>query len=405
MAEEKNNTPAGEETKITSSTPDNNGMINVTLEPDEPTENNPSLKDLVNKSEHISRMTDKGLINEKAGASVSIRDNGQINLSASTYAQYKISPTGKTVEHSYESITTTNRKRLNTDEIVINDHKLNPKIWELTDFKKLTLPNNTDALVGNFCIAGSVLVKAWEVNLKRYVMIRRPARMPLFSPLLNLPKIMPELGITDPLEFDEDILAKSDDGYQVNGVISDAKSLVGKAGVDRDGIDRNFQMTIGSDPGSTSTAPNVNSGSLGGGNVEPSLVYKYLKGKGYNEIAAAGIMGNIQQESSFSTSDPNAESGAYGLCQWLGGRLDGLKSLAASTNRKVDDAGTQLDFLWMELQGYEALVPGALNNVGTSEEVAEIFEKKFERSGGSAMENRKSYAKQFYDKIKSGEIK
>jgi hypothetical protein len=280
---------------------------------------------------------------------------------------------------------------------------LNPKIWEITDFRKLTLPNNTEALVGNFCVTGSVLVKAWEVNLKRYVMIRRPARMPLFSPLLNLPKIMPELGITDPLEFDEDILAKSEDGYQVNGVISDAKSLVGKAGVDRDGIDRNFQMTIGA--GSNPSAPNVNSGNLGGGNVEPALVYRYLKGKGYNEIAAAGIMGNIQQESSFSTTDVNSESGAYGMCQWLGGRLDNLKALATSTNRKVDDAGTQLDFLWVELQDYEALVPGALNNTGTCEEAAEIFEKKFERSGGSAMENRKTYAKQFYDKIKSGEIK
>ena len=27
--------------------------------------------------------------------------------------------------------------------------------------------------------------------------------MPLFSPLMNLPKLMPELGITDPLEFEE----------------------------------------------------------------------------------------------------------------------------------------------------------------------------------------------------------
>lgn len=253
--------------------------INMNLEPDEPMDNNPTLKELMKKSDHISRMSDKALINEKAGSSVSVRDNGQINLSSSMYAQYKLNPNGKTVEHSMESITVTNRRRINADEIVINDHKLNPRLYELTDFKKVDLTTNPNALVGNFCVYGSVLVKAWEANLKRYVMIRRPARMPLFSPLMNLPKLMPELGITDPLEFEEDILAKSDKGYQVNGLISDAKSLIGKEGVDREGIDRKHKTIIGAGAmsGESSSAP---SGSIPGG-----------KGSGTcsNEIVEKGI--------------------------------------------------------------------------------------------------------------------
>ena len=244
-----------------------NDTINMKLEPDEPESNNPTLKELQKKSEHISRMTDKALINEKSGASVSVRENGQINLSAGMYAQYKLNPSGKSIEHSMESITMTNRKRILADEIVVNEHKLNPRLYEFTDFKKVELTTNQEALVGNFCVYGSVLVKAWEADLKRYVMIRRPARMPMFSPLLNLPKIMPELGITDPLEFEEDILAKSDKGYQVNALISDAKSLIGKEGVDRPGIDRQHKIVIGSISGISSSGGGTTSAGSGSSNA------------------------------------------------------------------------------------------------------------------------------------------
>lgn len=252
-----------------------NGIINMKLEPDEPESNNPTLKELQKKSEHISRMTDKALINEKSGASVSVRENGQINLSAGMYAQYKLNPSGKSVEHSMESITMTNRRRILADEIVINEHKLNPRLYEFTDFKKVELTTNQEALVGNFCVYGSVLVKAWENDLKRYVMIRRPARMPMFSPLLNLPKIMPELGITDPLEFEEDILAKSDKGYQVNALISDAKSLIGKEGVDRPGIDRKHKIVIGS--ASFSSGSISASGKQGSGTASSEIVEKGIQ--------------------------------------------------------------------------------------------------------------------------------
>ena len=265
-----------EETKITK-TPvgGSSNMINMSLEPDEPTKYNPTLSDLKKKSDFISRMSDKAMVNEKAGSSISIRENGQINMSASNFAQYKINPGGKTVEHSMESITMTNRKRITTDEIVINDHKLNPRLYEFTDFKEVSLTTNEKALVGNFCVYGSVLVKAWEPNLKRYVMIRRPCRMPMFSPMLNLPKVMPELGITDPLEFEEDIMAMSDKGYQVNGLIEDAKSLVGKEGVDRAGINRNNLVKIGA-----GLSAGGGSGSSGG---------KQGSGRATSEIVEKGI--------------------------------------------------------------------------------------------------------------------
>lgn len=374
---------------------DKDNIINVTLEPTEPREFNPSLADLQNKAENISRMKDKGIINEVSGSAMCIRENGQINLSSGMYAQYKINPNGRAQEHSFESITMTNRKRFITDDFIINEHKMNPKLWELTDFKKIKLPTNEEALVGNFCIYGSVLVKAWEANLKRYVMIRRPARIPMFSPLMNLPEIANPLGINDPLKIDEDILALSDKGYQVNGLIKDAKSLVGKAGEDRGGINRKFRMTIGGAAGGSMQ----NSGSLGGGNIEPAVVYKFLKTKGYDDQAAAAIMGNIQQESSFNTGADNGTH--YGLCQWGDSRLENLKQLASSTNRQANDGMAQLDYMWSEIASIHECSPGEMNGKSISDCVA-AWDKYFERSGGADMGRRNDYANSFYSKMQSG---
>ena len=386
-------------------------MQNVSIEPDEPSENNPSLADLEKQSKNISRMTDKGIINEVAGASMTIRESGQINLASSKEAQYKLNPKGRSIEYTMESTTVTNRKRIYTDEIVVNDHKLNPKIYELTDFKKVKLPTNQEALVGNFCVCGSVLVKAWEANLKRYVMIRRPARLPLFSPLLNLPKIMPELGITDPLEYEEDIYAyDTEKGYQVNGVISDAQSLIdiknGKIldGKDRAGINRDFKMTIG-EGNSTSAASSVSAGNLGGGNVDPKVVYQFLKKCGYNDIAAAAILGNIQQECSFNSGIPNAQgSGAYGLIQWLNDRRANMESYCKSKGKPTNDAGCQLEFMWQELQTigyYKSCLPASLNNKGINE-ASEEWQNIYEGAPGQDTDKRKTYAAAHYAKITSG---
>lgn len=142
----------------------------------------------------------------------------------------------------------------------------------------------------------------------------------------------------------------------------------------------------------------ASAGSLGGGNVDPSVVFNFLKKCGYNAVAACGIMGNIRQESGFNTgADDGVE--AFGLCQWTAGRQQALKELASSTGRSPLDAGVQLDYLWQELQDYEDLLPSALNSYGSAGEAAEKFEVTFERAGVPMMENRISYANGFYQQF------
>jgi len=199
----------------------------VTIETDIPESFKPSLTKLQERAENLRRSSERGIINEVSGSSIVARDNGQVNLASNEYSQYKLNPDGKAIEQSLESVTITNRKRLQTDEVIINEHKLNPHLYELTNFKQVI--DNHQSVVGNFCVSGTVLVKCWEPNLKRYVMIRRPARMPMFSPTLNVPEIPTSLGIGDPLKETQDLQVVMAGGYQVNGAITDAKASTSTA--------------------------------------------------------------------------------------------------------------------------------------------------------------------------------
>ena len=237
------------------------GSIKVAIEPEEPKELTPTLNDMKSKSKNLSRMSEQGIVNEQTGAAVVVRTDGQINLAASKYSSYKLSPKGKVTEQSMESEKITNRMRLLTDEIIINEHKMNPQLWELTDFRESPLLSNKHAIIGGFTLDGHVLVKAWEPQLKRYMLIRRPWRGPMFGPILNVPEINSAIRVDDPLKINDDILALSDKGYQVSTIIKDSKSLIGKAGVDRPGIPRNVDAMEGTDSGNAPSSSSNSSAS------------------------------------------------------------------------------------------------------------------------------------------------
>ena len=87
-----------------------------------------------------------------------------------------------------------------------------------------------------------------------------------------------------------------------------------------------------------------------GSSVEDKFWYA-LKRLGYSNEAIAGAMGNIKCESGFSTTATNSSSGAYGLAQWMGGRLDNLKSYATSQGTTEADENAQIEFLIAEITG------------------------------------------------------
>lgn len=154
------------------------------------------VSELKEKAENAKSSIETGFVNDHTGSSILLDRSGNVTVAASKTVQYKLQyACGHATEISIESNTITNRKNIIADEIIINKHKLNPQFYELTDMKSY-LSDPTQA-IGNFTVSGTVLVKSWEPTLKKWVLIRRYIRTPIFSNMLNLPSAPESMGIED----------------------------------------------------------------------------------------------------------------------------------------------------------------------------------------------------------------
>ncbi len=155
---------------------------------------------------------------------------------------------------------------------------------------------------------------------------------------------------------------------------------------------------------SVSQASNYNTanytGPAGNGDVDPAKVYQIIRGFGYNKIAACGIMGNIEQESSFDTTARNSY-GYMGLCQWdPDGRWPALVEYARKNGWDPYDAGAQLNFMYYEATNTrypDACSPENMNTMATPEDAAMEWLQWFEGALGQEESNRKKYARKYYD--------
>lgn len=143
--------------------------------------------------------------------------------------------------------------------------------------------------------------------------------------------------------------------------------------------------------------------------------YQYLADKGLPAHLAAGIIGNLQQES-YLHLDSTVENkiGAVGIAQWLGVRRKNLESFAKKQGSDYKDFDTQLDFLWKELtttgDGWnKTRHKDAFFNAESAEEAASIFVDHFERSGEKPGEKgydrRLKYANNIYERFTGNEKK
>ena len=151
-----------------------------------------------------------------------------------------------------------------------------------------------------------------------------------------------------------------------------------------------------------------------GGKDNAQEIWDYLSSKGLGSSAIAGIMGNIQAESSFNPrilqdlGNGAAESDeiicdgnrGYGLCQWTSiDRQRNLAAFAKSKGKKSGDLHTQLDFLLEEANNSN---PGLIESMSNMDphQAALLFHKEFERSADTpAMAARRgNFAKDIFAK-------
>lgn len=119
-----------------------------------------------------------------------------------------------------------------------------------------------------------------------------------------------------------------------------------------------------------------------------AIAWNYLLSQGFTPVQAAGIMGNLQQEHHFETTDT---AGGLGIAQWTAGRRENL--LAKSDPYNIY---TQLNYLMEELNGGYSAVKSSLSSAATIEEAVQIFQNQFERCGICRESQRIEYAYEIY---------
>lgn len=113
---------------------------------------------------------------------------------------------------------------------------------------------------------------------------------------------------------------------------------------------------------------------------------KFFISKGWTQSQAAGIVGNLVNESklnpnAIAKNDAGPGKDSVGIAQWNTGRLDNLKSYANNKGTPFNDFQTQLEFVHIELNGAEKGVGKKLKEATTVEQ-ATVAMTKYERFKG-----------------------
>ncbi len=158
------------------------------------------------------------------------------------------------------------------------------------------------------------------------------------------------------------------------------------------------------------------------------IIWDFLKGKGLNDFAVAGLMGNLFAESGLRPNNLQntyekklgmtdaaytkavddggydnfvKDSAGYGLAQWTYySRKQNLLDFAKEKGMSIGDLQMQLDFLWEELQKYKAVMD-VLNTATSVREASDIVLFKYEAPADQSEKvqiKRTGFGQVYYDK-------
>lgn len=141
----------------------------------------------------------------------------------------------------------------------------------------------------------------------------------------------------------------------------------------------------------------------GGSNKEK--VWNFLKGQGFSDAAAAGVMGNLMQESSTEINPKLKQKGGpgRGIAQWTVGsdRWKALQKYAQAQGKSWESLDVQLGFMVKEMNSnatyWKKTGAGSFEGfkkMTNTDEAVMAFERAYERAGKPVYKNRKKYAKE-----------
>lgn len=130
-------------------------------------------------------------------------------------------------------------------------------------------------------------------------------------------------------------------------------------------------------------------------------VFADLTGRGLPPHLAAGLVGNIIQESgaAINTGAVGDGGNSFGMVQWNGPRKRAFLDYAASRGKDPSDLEVQTDYMLTEFAGPERKAFEAIMGARDPQEAAVIASQKFWRPGDPRNENRAKYAAQVYAQL------
>ena len=159
------------------------------------------------------------------------------------------------------------------------------------------------------------------------------------------------------------------------------------------------------------------------------VIWDYLKSKGLNDFAVAGIMGNLFAESAlnprnlqnsyenFLNMNDDAyvaavdngsytnfvrDSAGFGLAQWTyWSRKKNLWDFAKATGKSIGDLQMQLDFFWKEIQSYTGVM-SVLRSASSVLEASNAMLLNYERPANQSegvQKKRAEYGQRYYEQF------
>lgn len=135
---------------------------------------------------------------------------------------------------------------------------------------------------------------------------------------------------------------------------------------------------------------------------------KYIQQKlmsmGFTASAAAGVVGNLVQESGLRTDAIGDNGTSGGLAQWHNERLDALKRFAAARGKKWTDFDTQIEFLAEEMRTSYADTYAKMQSAELPEIAAQIMTDEYEIPDPASANyaQRQANARAAYEAMQSG---
>ncbi len=128
----------------------------------------------------------------------------------------------------------------------------------------------------------------------------------------------------------------------------------------------------------------------------PKDAYDTLKAAGYSAQQAAGIVGNLMQESHPEINPTATDGVAFGIAQWQGSRLPTMRAWVAAHGQEPSSFAGQLAFLVYDLQHDYSNVATAVKATSTVSDATIQFELKYESAGQPEMPKRIAFANTVY---------